>query len=715
MHKPILTVDVRYEHDVVLARQRARQIAAALGFDLQDQTRISTSTSELARNVYQYARTGKVAFAIDEDHDSSALIITVSDNGPGIKDLDNILRGRYVSRTGMGLGLVGAKRLMDVFKIHSAPGVGTTVTIGKNLPVRPGTPRPDAARISLQLSRQSPQSPYEELQQQNQELLRALEELRKRQEELAHLNRELEDTNRGVVALYAELDERADYLQRANELKTAFLSNMTHEFRTPLNAIQSLTNLLLDRTDGDLTPEQEKQVLYVRRSAEDLSELVNDLLDLAKVEAGKISLRPQQFRIDELFGTLRGMLKPLLAYNTSVNLIFESDEALQPMFTDDRRVSQVLRNLISNALKFTPKGEVRVRAEQLPDDKVLFTVADTGVGIGIADQERIFEEWVQLDHPIQRELKGTGLGLPLSRRLAQLLGGTLTVTSTLGLGSTFSFTVPRTYAGPEEVTESFAEEPQGSGIPVLVLENNPDAQFVYRQFLNNSQYQALTAKSVAEARQVLERFHPRAIVMDIILDGEDSWPFLRELRAGGKTTDLPVIMVSVQENQARALAMGANEFALKPVDRHWLLRRLDALVRASEEPQVLVVDDDDISRYLLRNVLSELTLGIVEVQSGTEALAAVERKHPSVIFLDLVMPGLSGFEVLERLDSPAMRDIAVVVHTSKVLTQAEHALLSRRVLDIIPKNITREDLASRVRAALSKAGVRPEDSQVKRA
>lgn len=706
MHKSILTIDIRYEHDVVLARQRARQIAALLGFDLQDQTRISTSTSELARNVFQYVGSGKVEFGIDNGATGWLLSITVSDKGGGIKELDNILRGRYVSSTGMGLGILGAKRLMDVFSIQSTVGQGTSVSIGKAISGKLGRLVPDPSRIALELSKQTPQSPYDELQQQNQELLRALAELRKRQDELAHLNRELEDTNRGVVALYAELDERADYLQRANEVKTAFLSNMTHEFRTPLNAIQSLTNLLMDRTDGDLLPEQEKQVLFIRRSAEDLSELVNDLLDLAKVEAGKISLRAQEFRVDALFGTLRGMLKPILAYNTSVSLVFDSAEDIPAMNTDDRRVSQVLRNLISNALKFTSKGEVRVRAEQLSHDTIRFAVLDTGIGIADADQDRIFQEWVQLDNPLQRQVKGTGLGLPLSRRLAQLLGGTLTVESKLGLGSTFYFTVPRTYVGPEEANEDVGAESTSEGqIPVLVLEDNGDAQFVYRQFLSKTKFSVIPAKSAAEARQMIERFQPQAIIMDVLLEAEDSWPLLQEIRRSPATHDLPVIMLSVQENESRAKALGASEFALKPVNRVWLLNRLESLTTPAAGPNILIVDDDEIARYLLRNVLTGVSAEIGEASNGVEALRIVSEKRPKLIFLDLVMPDLSGIEVLDKLRASSLRDIPVVLHTSKVLSDDEANDLRAKVLDLIPKSVTRDELNRRVRDALLKAGV----------
>ena len=713
MRSSILTIDIRYEHDVVLARQRARQIAAIVGFDLQDQTRISTSVSELARNAFQYAGNGKVEFALETADSGTSLTITISDKGPGVKELETILRGRYVSQTGMGLGILGAKRLMDSFNIQSTLGQGTTVSIGKRINVLPGRPMPDPARISMELSRQTPQSPYEELQQQNQELLRALAELRKRQDDLAHLNRELEDTNRGVVALYAELDERADYLQRANEVKTAFLSNMTHEFRTPLNAIQSLTNLLLDRTDGELLPEQEKQILYIRRSAEDLAELVNDLLDLAKVEAGKISLRSQEFRIEELFGALRGMLKPILAYNQSVNLVFEPADQIAPMHTDDRRVSQVLRNLISNALKFTSKGEVRVRAEQISADTVRFAVSDTGIGIAQADLERIFDEWVQIDSPIQRQVKGTGLGLPLSRRLAQLLGGTLAVESTPGLGSTFYFTLPTKYAGPEEASEdlnALEVEPQ-DGIPVLLLEDNGDAQFVYRQFLSKTRFYPIPARNADEARRVIQERQPRAILMDVLLGSEEGWPFLQELRRSPATRDLPVIMISVQENETRARASGANDFGLKPVSRTWLLNRLESLITEHVEPKVLIVDDDEIARYLLRNVLNDVPVEIVEASNGIDALRMAEEVRPKLIILDVVMPDLSGLEVLEKLKGSDLADIPVVLHTSKAFSESELKFVRSKVVELVPKNVTREELNRKLRDVLHKTGVTVETLQ----
>jgi len=414
----LLSLEIRFEQDVVISRQRTRQIAELLGFESQDQTRLATAVSEIARNAFQYAGGGKVEFCL-EGESPQKFSIAICDRGSGILNLKTILDGQYRSATGMGLGIIGTQRLMEQFEIESKSGRGTSVRLGKTLPRRTPIITPKRlTEITDQLIRRTPQNPYEEIQQQNQELLRALEELNKREEELIKLNRELEDTNRGVMALYAELDEKAASLQQANELKTRFLSNTSHEFRTPLNSIMSLSRLLLERMDGELTPEQEKQVTLIQKSAAGLLELVNDLLDLAKVEAGKIVVHLGEFEVSELFASLRGMLRPLIAHNSSVSLVFEEPVGIPMLHTDEGKVAQILRNLISNAIKYTEFGEVRVAAVR-EDNNIVFSVTDTGIGINAEDTEYIFEDYIQLDSQIQKQVKGTGLGLPLSRKLAE--------------------------------------------------------------------------------------------------------------------------------------------------------------------------------------------------------------------------------------------------------------------------------------------------------
>lgn len=259
--------------------------------------------------------------------------------------------------------------------------------------------------------------------------------------ELEALRAELEETNRGVVALYGELDAQAERLREATELKSRFLAYMSHEFRTPINAIRSIARLLTDRLDGPLTPEQERQVIFIQDTATEFAAMVDDLLDLARVEAGRVDISPAWFEMVDLFTALRGMFKPILT-NPDVLLVFEEPQDIPKLYTDHHKLSQILRNFISNALKFTPHGEVRVRARRTDDDMVTFAVSDTGIGIAPEHHRAVFHDFAQLDSPIQKRLRGTGLGLSLSKRLAQLLGGSVGLESELGKGSTFRVTIP---------------------------------------------------------------------------------------------------------------------------------------------------------------------------------------------------------------------------------------------------------------------------------
>jgi len=703
---PILSLAIRHEHDVVAARQRARQIARLLDFDVQDQTRIATAVSEIARNAFTYAGGGKVDFLVEGKTSPQLFVVRIIDGGPGIADLERVLDGQYRSTTGMGLGIMGARRLMDHFSVESSPR-GTVVSL-KKLFARHAAVVTAArlARTASELAHRHPENPLEEIQQQNQELICTLEELRARQDDLVRLNAELEDTNRGVVALYAELDEKADHLRRADELKSRFLSNMSHEFRTPLNAIRALTEVLMRRVDGTLTPEQEVEVGYIQKATDQLSELVEDLLDLAKVEAGKISVRPGEFDVPTLFSSLRGMLRPLLV-NESVTLVFDNPAGLPSLTTDEGKVSQILRNLLSNALKFTERGEVRVSARLTPaGDAVVFSVADTGIGIAPDDQERIFQEFSQVDSPIQRRVRGTGLGLPLSRKLATLLGGMLTVESEPGAGSTFFATIPVTYIEPEPAVSAADWESDPLRVPVLVVEDSPEEMLVYEKFLKGTGFQVVRALTTRQARHALGQMRPAAIVLDILLRGEDAWSLLAEIKGDPATSDIPVLVVSTVDDQAKGMALSVDAYAVKPVERRWLLDRLQLLTGRQPVRRVLVIDDDEISRYVVRGWLDDLPCLITEACGGEDGLRRARDDRPDAIVLDLVMPDLSGFEVLERLRAEtATREVPVVVVTSKVLDDTERRRLASLGAAIVPKAADREVAVAHLRSVLVGAGL----------
>jgi signal transduction histidine kinase/CheY-like chemotaxis protein len=700
---PILTVAIHTERDVVLARQRARHVAALLGFDAQDQTRISTAVSEVARNAFEYAGGGRLELGVEGRTTPQLLVITVSDQGPGIADVNAILSGAYDSPTGMGVGLVGARRLMDQFDVRSRPGGGTQVMLKKFLPRRARLV--DAlllGEIAGALSRSPAEDPLEELHRQNQELLHALAELERRGQELTATNRELEDTNRGVIALYAELDEKADHLRRADELKSRFLSNMSHEFRTPVNSIQALARMLLQRIDGDLTAEQTRQVSFIAKAADSLAELVSDLLDLAKVEAGKIVVRPVEFAADHLFGALRGMLRPLLV-SEAVALVFEEPEGVPPLYTDEGKVSQVLRNFLSNALKFTERGEIRVRARPHGNDgSIVFSVSDTGIGIAPEDQDRIFQEFTQIDSPLQRKVQGTGLGLPLCRKLAEILGGTVGVESTPGQGSTFTLRIPAIYREGPTARPEWRVDPNRR--PLLVVEDSLEMILIYERMLADTDYQVLPAHNLREVREALEAFRPCAIVLDIVLRGEDSWTLLADLKKRTETRQIPIAVVSSVEDERKMVALGADAVCVKPIDRGRLLETLTLLCAPETLRRVLIVDDDEVSRYVLRQHLTRANVILSEAASGAMALEEARGAHPDVMFLDLSLGDMDGRDVLQQLRAdPETRDISVVIVTGTELDERAHGALLECAADVLPKHALASERARRVfDAALSR-------------
>ena len=698
----LVTVALHAQTDVVGARQRARQIAELLGFDPREQTRIATSVSEIARNAFRYAGGGKVEYEIEGETAPQLLLVRVSDEGPGIERLDEVLDGTYESRTGMGIGLIGSRRLMDRWEIHSRPGHGTTVVLGKLLPEgRPVVTPQAAGRLVSRLAELPHATSLAEIQSQNAELLATLADLQEKQDKLIEMARELEDTNRGVVALYAELDEKAEHLRRADDMKSRFLSNMSHEFRTPLNSVRALCKLLLAKVDGPLSGEQETQVRYIAKAAEDLTELVNDLLDLAKIEAGKIEVRAARFQVDELFSALRGMLRPLLVTET-VDLHFDIPDEFPAMRTDESKVSQILRNFISNALKFTERGEVRVDAK-LEGDTVVFGVHDTGIGIAPEDQEMIFEEFTQVPSALQRKVKGTGLGLPLCRKLATLLGGEVWVKSEPGQGSSFYARIPVEYQGASEAAGELPARRE-SRVPahgpwVLAVEDDEATRALYEKYLRGTPYGFVGVPSVAEARDLLAEGQPAAVILDILLPGEEerSWRWLAELKAA---ENAPVVIVaSSTRDERKAYSLGADAYFEKPLGREQLLQLLDARIATRAEEMALIIDDDEAARYVIRRSVRQMRFA--EASDGLAGLEAAGRLQPSVIVLDINMPGMQGDEVLTHLAAdPRTARIPVIMVTSRAIDPQLRERLNSHARAILHKNELSVETLARTMAQL---------------
>lgn len=702
MSTRLLAIAIEHERDIVLARQRTRQIAALLGFDAQDQTRITTAVSEIVRNAIEYGGGGRIEYRLAGRAPSCSLEIEVRDRGPGIKNLDGILEGLHRSTTGMGIGLVGARRLMDDFNVTTAAGSGATIVMAKRLP-RAMLVSPDLmAKIGAALAKEEQLDPIAEIRRQNHDMLVQLDELNQHQEELRVLNEELQDTNRGVVALYAELNDRADHLRQADELKSRFLSNMSHEFRTPLNSILALTRLLSSRKDGDLTPEQTKQVQFIHKAAESLTELVNDLLDLAKVEAGRTVVAPVEFAVADLFSTLRGMLRPLLI-GDAVALVFDQPSDVPAIFADESKVSQILRNFISNALKFTEHGEVRVSAAfDAAADTVTFSVADTGIGIAEKDIAIIWEEFGQVANPIQTRVKGTGLGLPLSKKLAELLGGRVGVESAVGEGSRFFLVVPRRF--PQSADDA-ALDPvwtvDPGRVPILAVDDDPAHIHLYERILEGSRYQLLAARTTAQGKRALEQVTPAAIILDIVLEGEEAWRFLIDTKHRDATHSVPFIVISSTRDERKARNLGADAYLEKPIDTARLAQTLDELTGARVMTKVLLVDDEEISRYLVRQLLPR---GVFYLREASDALAGIDlarKENPDVIILDLDMKPIDGFGFLDMLAANEAKAPPVVILSSMIPDEAQRRRLAGAAEIMSKSDLTGAALVSVLRRAIA--------------
>jgi len=450
MNTLLLTSDIRTESDVVLVRQRARQIAALLEFDTYEQTRISTAVSEIARNAFLYAGGGRAQFSI-EGRAPEHLIIRISDRGQGIANLSAILAGNYTSGTGMGLGLLGARKLMDTFRADSVPGQGTTVEIGKALPPQAPTVTPQLVlRISAELAKLAPTSPMEEIRQQNIALLRTLDELRSRQLELDRMSREVAEVNGRMIDVNSQLEDKADALERTvaseraarSEAEAAvatreeLLAIVSHDLRNPLGSIV-FSAALLDRTtiDGEEGERVHKSAQTILRSADRMTRLIADLLDLAQIQAGKLAVEQRPEDVEGLIRDCVEMLRPLAATKDLKGMA----SAGLHVRCDRERVLQILSNLVGNAIQFTPEGGSIFIAAQDTGHEVRFSVRDTGQGISEEELPRIFDRFWQAQ---RKNRAGVGLGLSIAKGLVEAQGGRLSVESTLGAGTTFFFTLP---------------------------------------------------------------------------------------------------------------------------------------------------------------------------------------------------------------------------------------------------------------------------------
>jgi signal transduction histidine kinase/DNA-binding response OmpR family regulator len=549
----------------------------------------------------------------------------------------------------------------------------------KNYSIR-ATTNPNRDEVSTLI--ESVNEMLEQIQQRDGALQRAHHELeqrvRERTAELAVANKELDLRNREV--------------ERATQMKSKFLASMSHELRTPLNAIVGFSDLLAEGTPGQLNDKQKRFVNHIKQGSGHLLQLINDILDLSKIEAGQLELRSEDFQIRDTLPEVLSTIRPLaMVKNIQIEQTMEND---QHVYADRVRFKQILYNLLSNAVKFTPKaGRIDIDCHG-DGNSVCISVTDSGVGIRAEDQAVIFEEFRQVEGPAGATQEGTGLGLAITKRLVEQQGGRITLESEFGKGSRFTFTLPAGSRGSEipsanEPTSLSIVAGEGRGKPlILVVDDEVTARELLASYLC-PEYRIAMAESGEEAVEQARHLRPDAITLDVMMPGGNGFETLAALRKAPETTNIPIIIVSIVDQKQVGFALGAVDYLIKPVRKPVLLETIRKYVRpqSGEDEAILLVDDDPRTLELLEETLRSAGYETESVRSGTRALEVLSSKLVSAVVLDLLMPGMDGFEVIRHVRQEAtLRELPIFVMTAKSLTKAELAVLTRETQALFHKN-----------------------------
>jgi signal transduction histidine kinase/DNA-binding response OmpR family regulator len=513
--------------------------------------------------------------------------------------------------------------------------------------------------------------------------------------------------SQSVVAIhnarvYGELEHKTHELEVASEHKSDFLASMSHELRTPLNAVIGFSDVLLDRMFGELNERQDEYVRDIRNSGHHLLELINEILDLSKVEAGQMELDVSAVSLRDLIAHGLSMVRER-ASRHGITLESDADRALGTAEGDELKLKQVVLNLLSNAVKFTPDGgSVKVSARRVGGEAQV-SVCDTGIGIAEAEQEHIFEAFQRGGRAVRTSTEGTGLGLTLSKRIIDLHGGRLWMESKVGAGSTFSFAIPLTREPRPRPAHHQGD--QRGACTVLVVEDDRRSADLLKIYLEGAGYAVSFARDGVDGLELARRLKPAAVILDILLPRLNGWDLLAQLKSDPVTSDIPVVIVSMVDEQGAGFALGAAEYLVKPVDR---ARLLDVLARCLAPPSagrtLVAIDDDPVDLDLLEAVLAPEGWRVVRAAGGEEGVRSVRRERPAIVVLDLLMPDVDGFAVVEQLRAdPLVEDVPIVVLTSKEMTTADHERLAGQISHLARKgtfaNTELVDLVARVAGA----------------
>jgi CheY-like chemotaxis protein/signal transduction histidine kinase/HAMP domain-containing protein len=569
-----------------------------------------------------------------------------------------------------------------------------------------------------------------ELQTQQKELQQTNEQLAQKAQQLAEQNAEVERKNQEIEQARRALEDKAKELALTSKYKSEFLANMSHELRTPLNSILVLGQGLLDNPDGNLTPKQVEFARTIHGAGTDLLNLISDILDLSKIESGTVSVEAEEVFFASLLDTVS---RPFRHEADNRKLAFEvhgDPQLARSLVTDSKRLQQVLKNLLSNAFKFTEQGGVRLNVSAASsgwskDHPVLngagsviaFEVTDTGIGIPTEKQRIIFEAFQQADAGTSRKYGGTGLGLAISRELASLLGGEIQLRSTPGQGSTFTLYLPRTYVGPttagvpaldkrasattpvtlassvveqEPIIEDDRENLQPGDSVLLIVEDDPHYARIICDLARDKGFKVLVAMRGAEALALAREYHPTAVSLDVFLPDMLGWTILNHLKQDPTTRHIPVQMLTLDDDWHHGLSRGAFSFVTKPTTTEGLERALTRIKQyaSARRKRLLVVEDNPAEQLSIRELLGSHDIDIEVADSGEEALQKVRSESFDCLVLDLRLPDMTGFEVLERLrDTPDLADLPVVVFTGKELSPEEDARLHTLARSVVVKDV----------------------------
>ena len=514
------------------------------------------------------------------------------------------------------------------------------------------------------------------------------------QESYAGLEQKVEERTR-------EVEEKSRQLEMASQHKSQFLASMSHELRTPLNAIIGLTEMMVSNAARFGTEKAAEPLRRVHRAGSHLLGLINQVLDLSKIEAGKLELNPDWVNLAPLINEVVDTARPLAEQNNN-RFVVKSQENLGSLTVDPMRLRQILLNLLSNACKFTKQGEVTLLARKVIDQGnwIEFAVSDTGIGMTPEQQAKLFEEFTQADSSTARQYGGTGLGLAITRKLARMMGGDVALTSELGKGSTFTVRLPASTevsAGDPVTSDRGGRSPRADC--VLVVDDDATARELISDHLKAQGFSVVTAAGGVEGLKLAKELQPTAITLDIMMPDLDGWSVLAALRQNPELADIPVIMVSIVDEHRRGIALGAAGYLTKPIDReqlHQLIRRFQTPTRPT---RVLMVEDDALQRERMLGWLERPQWIVREAANGREALNVLREEKPDVILLDLMMPEMDGFEVVAALQKNAeWQEIPVIVITSLDLSAKDRERLNSGVHSVLVKEKFRpEDLVERIR------------------